>query len=173
MESWIQSDLSDCGGCDVHFSNFWSLLQFKRSIPPDREAIKNHVLQLKDQHLSRLSLYLFSGSFVWIHRTEALSGLDSAQRDLDPEAFWKRDERPKVASWKSIHQSEWISSSTYVDRSDEIGEKKREHYCNIGLRAIPGKTAHPSFKLQHSRICWQQKCVGFCFVFGYVALCHL
>lgn len=50
-------------------------------------------------------------------------GLDCAQGDLGPEAFWKSNDRPKVACWKSIHQSEWFSSSTYVDRRDEIGKK--------------------------------------------------
>lgn len=59
------------------------------------------------------------------HTVQKLSALDSAQRDLGPEAFSKRDDKPKVASWKSLHQSEWISTSTYVDRGDKIGKKKK------------------------------------------------
>lgn len=86
---------------------------------------RNPVLQLKDQHLYPHWLFICLGVVSYRYMLHNLSLLSTcAQRDLDPEAFWKRDDRPKVASWKSMHQFEWLSSSTYVDRKDEIGRKK-------------------------------------------------
>lgn len=116
---WAYPILSACDG--------WKAASANQTVLAHQEAIRKSCSpaengETRQLHLSRLRLCLclFSGSFIWTPDTGALTALDSAQRDLGPKAFLKRNDKPKVASWKSIHQSEWISSSTAVDREDKI-----------------------------------------------------
>lgn len=128
-------------------------LDLKHSIPSHWENITNRPFTVesgenRQTHLSWLwlCLYLFSGPFIWTHSTEVLWGIWSPQGF--PEEGWQ------TLRWRVESQSISLNESPVAlmwmegGGGDKIGKKKK--YCNIKLRAVPGRTAHPSFKLQHS-----------------------